>query len=111
VFRYDFDDFIRRVKDLDYREMISAGDREAASVERNLHGRGKIARIKQEAGGVEYRRLLGGFLYLLYRGGKPDGVSEWDFPRMRPAIESLVARQIMKVEALAVFGVAAKAGN
>src|SRR5271168_435542 len=37
-------------------------------------------------------------------GRKPDGLSEWDFPRMRPTIESLVARQIMKPEALAVFG-------
>lgn len=91
--------------------MVRAADREAADVESSLYGRGKVALMKQEAGGREYRRLLSGFLYLLYYGSKPDGVSEWDFPRMRPAIEGLVQRGIMKSEALGVFGTQVKTAS
>jgi hypothetical protein len=59
-----------------------------------------------------YRRLLGGFLFLLQHGSKPFGVQDFEFLRMRPAIESLVEREIFKPEALAVFReVAAAAGN
>ena len=102
--RYDFSEFIERVKALDYLEMIRAAEQEAAGVEHNLYGRGKTARMKQEAGGKEYNNLLGGFLFLLRSGRKPASVSEWEFPSMRPAIESLVQRGNMKPEALAVFG-------
>ncbi len=111
MYHYDFDDFIRRVKDLEYHEMIRVADREAAAVEYRLHGRGKTAQAKQAAGGRDYRRLLGGFLYLLSQGTKPDGVDDWDFPRMRPAIESLVQRQILRAEALNVFSRLAAAGR
>jgi hypothetical protein len=111
MYRYDFDRFIAEVRDLGYVEMIAEADREAGQVERNLYGRGKTARMKQEAGGREYRHLLGGFLWLLRTGTKPQSVSEWDFLRMRPAIESLVERGIMKPEAMAVFGERAKAAG
>lgn len=103
MYRYGFDEFIDRVKDLDYLEMIQVADSEAGSVERNLCGRGKTARMKQEGGGNEYRHLLGGFLWLLRHGTKPFSVQDWDFLRMQPAIDSLVRRGIMKPEALSVF--------
>ena len=105
MYRYDFNEFISSVKDLGYVEMIKAADREAGAVEHNLYGRGKNSRAKQQGGGREYRNLLGGFLWLLRTGGKPSSLDAHDFHRMRPAIESLVQRGIMKQEALAVFGV------
>lgn len=111
MYSYDFDEFIGRVKDFSYREMLDAADREARSVEPSLHGKSRVALVKQAAGGPEYRKLLGGFIFLLGNGTKPDGVSNYDFPRMRPAIESLVRRGIMKREALSVFEASSQAAG
>lgn len=110
-YRYGFAEFISRIKDLEYLEMIQASEREAGDVEHNLYGRGKTARAKQESGGQEYRNLLGGFLFLLRHGAKPSSVNAGDFLRMRPAIESLVTRGTMKQDALLVFGEAARSAS
>ena len=85
--------------------MIWEAEREAMAVERALSpGRGRKGIEKQyKHRAIEYRELLGGFLFFLRYGIKPSGVSELDFQSFRPAIEKLVEKGQLKSTILSLF--------
>ena len=102
---YRFPSFLDRVKDLDYLEMIKAAEREAQLIDRGLFpGRGRRG-IRKEYRylALEYRRLLGGFLFFLTVGMQPNGVSDNEFHSFKPAIENIVQKGQLKSEILDLF--------
>ena len=105
MWQYDFRAFLGSISDSDYLEMIKEAEREAMAVERGLSpGKGVKGIDKQyEYSARKYVELLGGFLFLLRYGIKPDGVSDYDFPSFRPAIEKLVKKGQLKSTILSLF--------
>lgn len=98
-----FRSFLDRVKDEDAVRIISAARYESASALASA----KRTRSKAPDRSRAYRgydRLLGGFLFFMQHGVKPDGLSQDEFLMLRPVVESLVKRGQLKPEALSQFG-------
>jgi len=103
--QYDFQAFLNSVSDLEYPEMMWEAKREKMAVERGLSpGRGIKGIDKQyRYKAIKYNELLGGFLFLLRKGIKPAGVSDWDFQSFRPVIEKLVEKGQLQSTILSWF--------
>lgn len=101
--RFDFDEFVRLVKDRDYHEIVALTQEESREAARRIAGKVRGAPAARKAGAGEYKDLLGGLIYLLMQNQKPISVYDWDFKRMRPILESLVERGQLRREALTVF--------
>lgn len=100
---YDFDEFVGRVKDLDYHEILAKAQEESRETERRTAGHVRGAPAARKAGAGNYKNLLGGLIFLLSENCKPSSVQPWDLVRMRPIFESLVKRHQLKPQALHVF--------
>ena len=101
--KYDFDEFVRTVKDRPYEEILVTSRGESRETAKRITGHARGAPAARKAGADTYKELLGGLIFLLQNGRKPAGISPWDFMRMRAVIESLVKRGQLKPEALGVF--------
>jgi hypothetical protein len=104
---HNFDEFIPRVKDLNPPEIEWRANREADGVDEylKLHCRGKGARSDLCGAAIEYRKLLGELVWLMCNGARPGSAHDWDLPRIRPAIESLVRRGFLGPATLTVVTV------
>lgn len=100
---FDFDKFVAAVKDLEYQEIQTATQAEIEAIDAKTGGHVKGAPAARKAGAPEYANLLRGLRCILTEGIRPNSVRDWDLPRMRPIIESLVRRGKMRPEALSIF--------
>jgi len=101
--RHDnFVDFIEKVKDMDYRDIIDYGIGEISRIESisNLNiGNEKDSNTESK----KYSEQIKAFLLFISKGTKPPGVSAYDFRLYRIVVEYLVAKEQMKPEAIEIF--------
>ena len=99
---YNFVDFIERVKDMDYQDIMNYGDREVARMESmpylNHEAENNINTEKSI-----YSEQIKAFLLFISHGIKPNGVSAYDFRLYRIVVEYLVAKEQMKPETIEIF--------
>ena len=99
---YNFLDFIERVKDMDYKDIMNYGDREIARMERISYlNPGDENNINME--NTKYSEQIKEFLLFISQGIKPVGVSPYDFRLYRIVVEYLVAKGQMKPETIEIF--------
>jgi hypothetical protein len=101
--RFDFDEFVKVVKDLNYHEILAKTQEEIYETKKCTAGGVRGAPAARKAGAGEYRNLLGGLVFLLSENRKPSSVQSWDLIKMRPVVESLVSRGERPPESLRVF--------
>ena len=100
--QYNFVDFIEKVKDMDYRDIMNYGDREVANMESKSYSNlGAEKEINME--NKIYSDKIRAFLLFMSQGIKPMGVSAYEFRLYRIVIEYLVAKGQMKPEAIEIF--------
>ena len=100
--QYNFVDFIEKVKDMDYHDIMKYGDREVADMEsRFFSNLGDEIVINTE--NKKYSDQIKAFLFFMRQGMKPMGVSAFDFKLYRIVVEYLVAKGQMKPEAIDIF--------
>ena len=92
--RFDFDEFVEAVKDLDLQDIVSKTQHEIYEAKQRT----------RNVGAAEYKNLLDGLIFVVSEGRKPTSVQPWDLRRMRPIIEALVKKKQLQPEALAMFG-------
>jgi len=100
--RYDFVDFIEKVKDMDYHDIMDYGDREVAKTGSDSYsnpGTEKDINLELKI----YSDKIKAFLFFMRQGIKPKGVSAYDFRLYRIVVEYLVAKEQMKPEAIEIF--------
>jgi len=98
----NFVDFIEKVKDMDYRDIIDYGNGEISRIQGivNLNiGTGK----DDDTESKRYSEQIKAFLLFMSQGTKPPGVSTYDFRLYRIVVEYLVAKEQMKPEAIEIF--------
>lgn len=99
---YNFVDFIERVKDMDYQDIMNYGDREISRMESISHlNPGAENNINMEK--IKYSEQIKAFLLFMSQGIKPMGISAHDFRLYRIVVEYLVAKEQMKPEAIEIF--------
>ena len=99
---YNFVDFIERVKDMDYQDIMNYGDREVARMESMSYlNHGAENNINMEI--TKYSEQIKAFLLFMSQGIKPIGVSAFDFRLYRIVVEYLVAKEQMKPETIEIF--------
>lgn len=99
---YNFVDFIERVKDMDYQDIMNYGDREVARMESTSHlNPGAEDNINMEK--IKYSEQIKAFIFFMRQGIKPMGVSAYDFRLYRIVVEYLVAKEQMKPETIEIF--------
>jgi len=99
---YKFVDFIEKVKDMDYKDIMNYGNREIARMESMSylnHGVENNINIDN----TKYSEQIKAFLLFISQGIKPMGVSTYDFRLYRIVVEYLVAKEQMKPEAIEIF--------
>jgi hypothetical protein len=100
--QYDFVDFIEKVKDMDYQDIMKVGDREVAEMESESYSNlGPEMDMDMER--KKYSDRIKAFLMFMRHGVKPKGVSAYDFRLYRIVVEYLVAKEQMKPEAIEIF--------
>ena len=100
--QYNFVDFIEKVKDMDYHDIMNYGDREVANMESKSYSNlGAEKDINME--NKIYSDKIKAFLLFMSQGIKPMGVSAYEFRLYRIVIEYLVAKGQMKPEAIEIF--------
>jgi hypothetical protein len=103
-----FERLINCLATLDYPTAVKEADAEARSYARRPHRRRPKSASVREAD-RDYDRLVGGLLFWLYHGIKPDGLKNLEFQMIRPLCEAFVDKGQYKSEVLALFGARAKA--
>ncbi len=99
---HDFVDFIERVKDMDYQDIMNYGNREVARMESMSYlNPGDENNINMEI--IKYSEQIKAFLLFMSQGIKPMGVSAYDFRLYRIVVEYLVAKEQMKPETIEIF--------
>lgn len=99
---YDFDDFLRRMTELDYDAIRYQAELEVASAERasfSVQG----APRQREMGSSQYASRIKAFLFYLSYWTRPGSVSDDEFACYRPIVEALIAKRQIKSEALDAF--------
>ena len=99
---YKFMDFIEKVKDMDYHDIMEYGDREVARME-NMSYSDTGSESDRNMEVMELSEQIKAFLLFLRQGIKPIGVSAYDFRLYRIVVEYLVAKEQMKPEAIEIF--------
>ena len=99
---YNFVDFIERVKDMDYQDIMNYGGREVARMESMSYLYPEAENnINMEI--TKYSEQIKAFLLFMSQGIKPMGVSAYDFRLYRIVVEYLVAKEQMKPETIEIF--------
>lgn len=99
---YNFLDFIEKVKDMDYQDIMIYGDREVARMESMSYlNPGTENNINMEK--TKYSEQIKAFLFFMSQGIKPMGVSAYDFRLYRIVVEYLIAKEQMKPETIEIF--------
>jgi hypothetical protein len=97
-----FVDFIEKVKEMDYHDIMEVGDREVEEMESRLRS-ASGADMEMFMEGKEYTDQIKAFLSFMRHGIRPQGVSAYDFRLYRIVVEYLVAKGQMKPEAVEAF--------
>jgi hypothetical protein len=100
--QYDFVDFIEKVKDMDYRDIMMYGDREVAEMESESNSN-PGPEMDRNMERKKYSDQIKAFLIFMRHSIKPMGVSAYDFRLYRIVVEYLVAKEQMKPEAIEIF--------
>lgn len=99
---YNFVDFIERVKDMDYQDIMNYGEREVARMEStSCLNPGTEDNINMEK--IKYSEQIKAFLLFMSQGIKAMGVNAYDFRLYRIVVEYLVAKEQMKPETIEIF--------
>jgi hypothetical protein len=98
----NFVDFIEKVKDMDYQDIIDYGEKEISEMESISHSNNG-ADIDGIIESAKYSKQIKAFLSFMSKGMKPAGVSAYDFRLYRIVVEFLVAKEQMKPEAIEIF--------
>jgi hypothetical protein len=99
---YSFDEYLKSIERLDYKEMIEdvRGETQALQVPSSSRPGSIPAGLSQTR---QYLEDLNGLLILLQYGRKYPKMTEASFKKMRPLCERLVRLGQMKEEALQIF--------
>ena len=100
--QYNFVDFIETVKDMDYQDIVSYGDREIARM-KSISSSNNGGEIDNNSESAKYSEQIKAFLLFISQGIKPMGLSAYEFRLYRIVVEYLVAKEQMKPEAIEVF--------
>ena len=100
--QYNFVDFIDKVKDMDYHDIMNYGDREVARME-SISDSKPGADNDSDMESTRYSEQIKAFLLFIDKGIKPMRVSGYDFKLYRIVVEYLVAKGQMKPEAIEIF--------
>ena len=99
---FDFEDFIEKVKDMDYNDIMNYGNKEVANMENLLNSNhGTEMDINMEL--KNYSEQIKAFLLFLSQGIKPKWISVHDFKLYRIVVEYLVAKDQMNPEVIEAF--------
>jgi hypothetical protein len=101
---YNIDEFIERIKDMDWHDMVPEVCREGEQARRRSE-KGKAAAEAVRQGSLKYAALLGGFAFFLQNSSKPAGLTDAEFQLFRPVCEKLVQKGQLKPEALELFDI------
>ena len=99
---YNFVDFIEKVKDMDYKDIMNYGDREVARME-SMSQKNPEAENNIHMEKTKYSEQIKAFLLFISQGIKPMGVSTYDFRLYRIVVEYLVAKEQMEPETIEIF--------
>ncbi len=100
--RSSFSDFIDRIKDKDYHEIIQVAEEEANSVER-ISYRIKGAVRNRQMGSTSYAEELKEFLFFMRYGKKPFSINEWNWDLYRIVVDKFVEKGQFKQSIYDVF--------
>jgi hypothetical protein len=100
--QYNFTDFIDKVKDMDYHDIMEYGEREIVGMESMSYSNPGGEKDRDEES-FKYTEQVKAFLLFMGQGIKPVGVSGYDFRLYRIVVEYLVAKGQMKPEAIEIF--------
>ena len=99
---YDINNFIERIKDMDYTQILVEAQQEVYRAESGTSGvKGAIK--KREAGALRYAAEVKGLIFFLNSGTKPMGVNNHIFYSFKQIVQNLVNKKQLKPEALEVF--------
>lgn len=99
---YDFSEFIERIKDRNYPDIISEAEAECYRAESGT-SQVKGAVAKRAAGALDYASDLKGLLFFFRYGIKPAGLSDYKFQELKPICDNLVKKQQFKSTILDLF--------
>ncbi len=99
---YDIYEFIERIKDKSYLDIISETEAECSRAESGT-SKVKGAVAKREVGALNYASDLKGLLFFFRNGIKPAGLSDHKFEALKPICENLVRKQQFKATILDQF--------
>jgi hypothetical protein len=99
---YDFVGFIEKVKDMDYQDIMTYGERELAGIESMSHANNG-SETDSNTESMIYSKQIKAFLLFLSQGVKSVGVSAFEFRLYRIVVEYLVAKEQMKPEVIEIF--------
>ena len=99
---FSFEDFIDKVKDMDYNHIMNYGNKEVDNMESMLHSNHETEiDINMEL--KRYSEQIKAFLLFISQGIKPKWVSVHDFKLYRIVVEYLVAKDQMNPEVIEPF--------
>ena len=100
--QFNFVDFIEKVKDMDFNDIMNYGNSELARMESMSHlNNGDENDSNAES--TKYSKQIKAFLLFMSQGIKPVGISAYEFRLYRIVVEYLVAKEQMKPEAIDIF--------
>lgn len=102
MFPYDVGQFINRVKEMGYLEILEVLQHEVYKAELGT-SKVKGAVKKRKLGALEYAANLKALIFFLNSGIRPSGVSDHVFYSFKPIIQNLVDKKQFKHEALNIF--------
>ncbi|HET6459517.1 MAG TPA: hypothetical protein VFG29_01900 [Syntrophales bacterium] len=102
LLKYDFAEFVERIKDLPYREMLRTTQQTLVQAENQSHGSKGAIRARQR-GSLAFADAVGEFLFFLRVGSKPANVGELYWPLYRKPVENLVRKGEMLPSVLSLF--------
>ena len=99
---FSIDRFIETVKSMDYPDIIRHANDECAKLEA-AHRRIKGRRARGQSGLMSHVDFLKGFLFFIQGHGRPHGLSDHEFQKIRPVVQALVDKGQFKDEVLNWF--------
>ena len=101
--QYGFEQFLKRIEDMAYPQMLAETQREGAQAERKSCGGGKYGADARANGSLEYTHSLGGLGFFLLHGHRPVSISAEEFQLYKPLCLKLIAKKQMLPSVLDLF--------